>query len=64
VPNITISYFSTGGGTTWSGTVTKLSMPGVLFHHETPTRDWYHEEMEPWKHHIPVNWDLTDLRAK
>ena len=24
-----------GGGTTWEGTLTKLLMPGVLFHHES-----------------------------
>ena len=24
-----------GGGTTWEGTLSKLSMPGVLFHHES-----------------------------
>lgn len=53
-----------GGGTTWSGTLSKLAMPGVLFHHETPTMDWFHYDMEPWKHYIPINWDLTDLRAK
>ena len=53
-----------GGGTTWSGTLEKLSMPGALFHHETPTMDWFHKEMMPWKHYLPVNWDLTDLRAK
>lgn len=56
--------FGGGGGTTWSGTLSKLSMPGVLFHHETPTMDWFHKEMVPWKHYLPINWDLTDLRAK
>lgn len=25
-------------GTTWSGTLEKMAMPGVLFHHETPTK--------------------------
>eukprot|EP00970_Alexandrium_tamarense_P015937 scaffold5763_cov144-Alexandrium_tamarense.AAC.1 len=28
-----------GGGTTWSGTLEKLALPGLLFHHETETRD-------------------------
>jgi hypothetical protein len=27
--------FGGGGGTTWEGTLLKLSMPGVLFHHES-----------------------------
>lgn len=56
--------FGGGGGTTWSGTLSKLSMPGVLLHHETPTMDWFHKEMVPWRHYLPVNCELTDLRAK
>ena len=27
------------GGTTWTGTLEKLAMPGMLFHHETPAMD-------------------------
>lgn len=50
-----------GGGTTWEGTLTKLQMPGVLFHHETPTKDWFYDMMEPWKHYIPVGAGLQDL---
>lgn len=50
-----------GGGTTWQGTLTKLQMPGVLFHHETPTKDWFYDMMEPWVHYIPVGTDLADL---
>ena len=30
-----------GGGTTWSGLIPKLSMPGVLLHHETSMKDSY-----------------------
>ena len=29
-----------GGGTTWTGTIEKLGLPGLLFHHETPTKDY------------------------
>jgi hypothetical protein len=36
-------------------------MPGVLFHHETKTKDWFYDLMEPWKHYIPVDENLTDL---
>ncbi len=40
-------------------------MPGLLFHHETPTKDWYFdEEIEPWIHYVPINEDLSDLREK
>lgn len=56
--------FTGGGGTSWSGTVTKLLQPGVLFHHETPTIDWFYSEMEKWKHYIPVAWHLEDLQEK
>ncbi|KAI2509398.1 Glycosyl transferase family 90 [Fragilaria crotonensis] len=53
-----------GGGTTWQGTLTKLRMPGVLFHHETPTKDWFYDLMEPWVHYIPINTDLSNLREQ
>jgi hypothetical protein len=36
-----------GGGTTWEGTLTKLMMPGVLFHHVTRTKDWFYDLMKP-----------------
>ena len=51
-----------GGGTTWTGTMQKLAMPGLLFHHTTPTKDYIHDWMQPWIHYIPVAEDLHDLR--
>lgn len=56
--------FGGGGGTTWRGTHTKLALPGVLFHHETPTYDYYHEDLIPFVHYIPVSTELGDLREK
>lgn len=53
-----------GGGTTWSGTLRKLAMPGVLFHHVTPTKDFFHDELVPLEHYIPVELDLSDLRER
>mmetsp|Transcript_4 Transcript_4/g.7 ORF Transcript_4/g.7 Transcript_4/m.7 type:complete len:582 (+) Transcript_4:89-1834(+) len=53
-----------GGGTTWGGTVEKLAMPGLLFHHVTPTRDYIHDQLTPWKQYIPVRADLKDLKQK
>ena len=53
-----------GGGTTWEGTLTKLALPGLLFHHETLTKDDYHDRMIPWKHYVPVKMDLSDLKEK
>jgi hypothetical protein len=53
-----------GGGTTWDGTLTKLLMPGLLFHHETPFQDWFYDDMIPWVHYVPVQDDLSDLYPK
>ena len=53
-----------GGGTTWTGTIEKLALPGVLFHHVTPTKDWFHDHLDPWVHYIPIATDLSDLREK
>jgi hypothetical protein len=53
-----------GGGTSWDGTIHKLLMPGVLFHHETNTKDFFYDEMKPYVHFIPVKQDLSDLREK
>jgi len=52
------------GGTTYTGTISKLSMPGVLLHHETPTVDSYHHSLIPWVHYVPVKYDLSDLRER
>ena len=53
-----------GGGTTWTGTIEKLALPGLLFHHMTPTKDWFHDLLVPWEHYVPIKQDLSDLRAK
>ena len=47
-----------------SGTIEKLALPGLLFHHVTPTRDWIHDHLVPWEHYVPVKMDLSDLRQK
>ena len=53
-----------GGGTTWTGTIEKLALPGLLFHHVTPAKDYFHDLLVPWEHYVPVNADLSDLRSK
>ena len=53
-----------GGGTSWTGTLSKLLMPGLLFHHETLTKDFFYDEMKPYVHYVPVKQDLSDLREK
>ena len=50
-----------GGGTTWSGLLPRLSMPGVLFHHETKTMDSYFSLLKPWKHYLPLDEDLGNF---
>ena len=39
-------------------------MPGVLFHHISPMKDYFYDRLEPWKHFIPVKTDLSDLKDK
>ena len=41
-----------------------LYFPGLLFHHETLTKDFFHDEMKPYEHYVPVKMDLSDLREK
>jgi len=44
------------------GTLEKLALPGLLFHHVSGARDWFHEHLVPWVHYVPVKEDLSDLR--
>ena len=53
-----------GGGTTWSGTLEKLALPGLLFHHVTPMKDYFHDALKPWEHYVPIKEDLSDLKDK
>ena len=53
-----------GGGTTWTGTIQKMAMPGLLFHHSTVTKDYIHDRMKPYIHYVPVKADLSDLKEK
>jgi hypothetical protein len=52
------------GGTTWTGTLEKLAMPGLLFHHETPAKDWYYDSLQAWHHYVPIRTDLSDLKKR
>ena len=52
------------GGTTWTGTISKLSMPGVLLHHESATMDSYFETLKPNVHYVAVDLDLRNLAEK
>ena len=39
-------------------------MPGLLFHHQTPTKDYIHDIIKPWVHYIPIREDLMDLKER
>ena len=30
----------------------------------TPTKDYIHDQLKPWKHYIPVSTNLQDLKSK
>jgi hypothetical protein len=53
-----------GSGTAWRGTISKLKFPGLLFHHETPYKDWFYDEMKPMEHYVPIDWSLSDLKSQ
>ena len=57
-----LADFGGGGGTSWKSTLWFLGMPGVLFHHETPMRDSFYDDIQPWVHYIPLDEDLFKLR--
>ena len=53
-----------GAGTTWTSTIEKLAMPGLLFHRITPTKDYVHDGLVTWRHYVSVSPDLRDLEEK
>ena len=52
------------GGTTWTGTIDKLAMPGLLFHHSTPMMDSYFGSLNAGEHYVAIKEDLSDLKEK
>ena len=48
-------------GTALSDTLSKLALPGLLFHHVTPTQDYISNQFEAWEHYIPIKDDLSNL---
>ena len=59
-----LADFGGGGGTSWKSTLWFLGMPGVLFHHETPMRDSFYDDIQPWVHYIPLDADLSNLEER
>ena len=52
------------GGTTWTGTIDKLAMPGLLFHHSSPMMDSYFGSLKAGEHYVAIKEDLSDLIEK
>lgn len=42
----------------------KLLAPGLLFHHETPMKDFFYDELTPWVHHVPINTNVLNLKER
>lgn len=38
-----------------------MAMPGLLFHHETATKDLFFDEIQPWVHYVPIHTNLSNL---
>ena len=53
-----------GRGTIWTGTIEKLAMPGLLFHHITSAENYVHDRLVPWRHYVRVSPNLRDLKEK
>lgn len=46
----------------WSGrTKVLMSSPRILFIVEQEYEEFWHKELEPWKHYVPVKRDISDL---
>ena len=54
----------TGGATSWEDAVRKLALPGLLFHHESLTKDWLCDELKAWERCVPARMDLSDLSER
>jgi Glycosyl transferase family 90 len=48
-------------GTSWGGTRWKLCMGSFTFKVDTFSKDWWHFNLVPWEHYVPVKADLSDL---
>jgi Glycosyl transferase family 90 len=52
-------------GTAWNGLRWKMcASGGLVFRVETFAMDWWHDELRPWQHYVPVRSDLRDLRER
>lgn len=45
----------------WVSMFTKLSSSSLLINVESDYRQWYYEDLVPWRHFVPVKKDLSDF---
>lgn len=52
-----------GNTNAWTGLMQALIMGGCVAKVASPLgfRQWYYGELEPWRHHVPIRSDLSDL---
>jgi hypothetical protein len=46
----------------WKSLFLKLMMGSVVLKIDSPFEQWYHRNLKPWRHYIPVSRDAKDLR--
>jgi Glycosyl transferase family 90 len=51
-------------GSTWAGVRWKMCTGNVVFLVESSYQDWWYPTIEPYKHYIPVQNDLSDLKQQ
>jgi hypothetical protein len=49
---------------TFSGLSWKLLSGSLVLKQESLNKTWFHDFLIPWKHYIPLLWDLSDLLEK
>ena len=53
-----------GWTATWSALVWKLYSGSVLLKTKSKWKQWFHHQLEPWVHYVPVENDFSDLNDK
>lgn len=46
----------------WKSLFLKLMMGSVVLKMDSPFEQWYHRNLMPWRHYIPISGDLKELK--
>jgi hypothetical protein len=46
----------------WKSLFLKLMTGSVVLKMDSPFEQWYHRDLVPWKHYIPLSRDLAELK--